>query len=151
MIVVNLPAERPALPSSDEYTLSASQLRIYVYLLESGEPRSVREIASALDMPASSVHYHLKKLVSAGIVEKTPNGFRVARRINIEGFVFIWNKLIPRLVLYSFFFIGLVIGVLIVTILERSIDFEEILLLIVSSISAILFLYEGLCLKSRLS
>lgn len=139
------------MPSSDEYTLSTPQLRIYVYLLESREPRSVRDIASALDMPVSSVHYHLKKLVSAGIVEKTPHGFKVVGKINIEGFIFIRNKLIPRLVLYSFFFIGLVIGELITIILEQSIDFDKVLLLLASSISAILFLYEGLRLKSRLS
>lgn len=39
-----------------------------------GEPRSLSEIAEALDLNAGSVHFHLDKLCGAGLVERRENG-----------------------------------------------------------------------------
>lgn len=85
----------------DNIELTGVPLKIYVYLLESKEPKSVREIAEALNMAPSSIHYHLKKLASVGIIKRDINGYTVNKKINIEGYMILMNKLIPRLLIYS--------------------------------------------------
>jgi DNA-binding Lrp family transcriptional regulator len=135
---------------NDNVKLSSTQLRIYAYLLESGRPESVRDIADALSIPSSSVHYHLKRLASAGIVKMVPEGFTVSRRISIEGYVFIWRKLIPRMILYSFFFIGVTVGTAIITVVDRKLTGDRILLLSTSILASVLFLYEGIEARRKL-
>ena len=127
-----------------ERRLSGTGLKIYVYLLESGEPRTVREIAEALGIPHSSVHYHLKKLMSMGVVRRVREGYVIGDRINIEGYIILKNKLIPRLMIYSLFFFGLFLGELLVLAFDPRIYFERILLLIVSFVAFIILFYEGL-------
>ncbi|WP_245521893.1 winged helix-turn-helix domain-containing protein [Staphylothermus hellenicus] len=117
--------------------------RIYIYLLTSDEPRSVREIAEALNMAPSTVHYHLKKMVEDGIVKKASRGYTINKLISIEGYIIIHRKIIPRLFVYSLFFLGLTIGSIIEIVLDKNINMDRILLLI-SSISAFtLLLYES--------
>jgi DNA-binding Lrp family transcriptional regulator len=135
---------------NDNVKLSSTQLRIYAYLLESGRPESVRDIADALSIPSSSVHYHLKRLASAGIVKMVPEGFTVSRRISVEGYVFIWRKLIPRMILYSFFFIGVTVGTAIITVVDRRLTGDRILLLSTSILASVLFLYEGIEARRKL-
>ncbi len=127
--------------------LSDTALKIYVYLLESGEPKTVREIAEALNIPHSSVHYHLKKLVEAGVVERAPRGYIVVDKINIEGYIILKNKLIPRLMIYSLFFLGVFLGELLLLLIDRRVFSERLLLMLVSITAFILFFYEGLRMR----
>jgi DNA-binding transcriptional ArsR family regulator len=130
-----------------ERKLSDTALKIYVYLLESGEPRTVREIADALGIPHSSVHYHLKKLIDMGVIGRDPKGYIVKEKISIEGYIIIRNKLIPRLLLYSLFFLGVFLGDLILVGLDQSINPDRLISLIVSFIAFIVFFYESIRLR----
>jgi len=130
--------------------LTGVPLKIYVYLLESKEPKSVREIAETLNMAPSSIHYHLKKLASIGIIKRDINGYTVNRKINIEGYIILMNKLIPRLLIYSLFFLGVLIGEIIVILGTRNINIDKGITLLITSIAFILFFYEGLISKKKL-
>ncbi|MEM4562283.1 MAG: winged helix-turn-helix domain-containing protein, partial [Desulfurococcaceae archaeon] len=55
--------------------LSKTERTIYFYLIEQGKPLSVRDIARALSMPPSTVHYNLRKLESRKLVVKTIEGY----------------------------------------------------------------------------
>ncbi len=130
--------------------LTGVPLKIYVYLLESKEPKSVREIAEALNMAPSSIHYHLKKLASTGIIKRDINGYTVNKKINIEGYMILMNKLIPRLLIYSLFFLGVLIGEIIVILKTRIINIDRGISLLVTLIAFILFFYEGIISKKKL-
>ncbi len=130
--------------------LTGVPLKIYVYLLESKEPKSVREIAEALNMAPSSIHYHLKKLASIGIIKRNINGYTVNKKINIEGYMILMNKLIPRLLIYSLFFLGVLIGEIIVILETRIINVDRGISLLTTLIAFILFFYEGIISKKKL-
>ncbi|RLG88214.1 MAG: ArsR family transcriptional regulator [Thermoprotei archaeon] len=134
----------------DNIELTGVPLKIYVYLLESKEPKSVREIAEALNMAPSSIHYHLKKLVSIGIIKRDINGYTVNKKINIEGYMILMNKLIPRLLIYSLFFLGVLIGEIIVILKTRIINVDRGISLLTTLIAFILFFYEGIISKKKL-
>ncbi len=130
--------------------LTGVPLKIYVYLLESKEPKSVREIAEALSMAPSSIHYHLKKLASLGIIKRDINGYTVNKKISIEGYMILMNKLIPRLLIYSLFFLGVLIGEIIIILKTRSINVDRGISLLITLIAFILFFYEGIISKKKL-
>ncbi len=134
----------------DNIELTGVPLKIYVYLLESKEPKSVREIAEALNMAPSSIHYHLKKLASIGIIKRDINGYTVNKKINIEGYMILMNKLIPRLLIYSLFFLGVLIGEIIVILETRIINVDRGISLLITLIAFILFFYEGIISKKKL-
>ncbi len=134
----------------DNIELTGVPLKIYVYLLESKEPKSVREIAEALNMAPSSIHYHLKKLASIGIIKRDINGYTVNKKINIEGYMILMNKLIPRLLIYSLFFLGVLIGEIIVILETRIINVDRGISLLTTLIAFILFFYEGIISKKKL-
>lgn len=134
----------------DNIELTGVPLKIYVYLLESKEPKSVREIAEALNMAPSSIHYHLKKLASVGIIKRDINGYTVNKKINIEGYMILMNKLIPRLLIYSLFFLGVLIGEIIVILETRIINVDRGISLLTTLIAFILFFYEGIISKKKL-
>lgn len=118
--------------------------RIYIYLLTSNEPKSVREIAEALNMAPSSVHYHLKKMVEQGIIKRAPRGYTISKLISIEGYIILHRKVIPRLFIYSLFFTGLTLGSIIVTITDRNLNIDRILLISSSALASFLLLYESI-------
>jgi len=134
----------------DEQRLTDTALKIYIHMLESDTPLTAREIARSLNIPVSTVSYYLKKFKDAGIVREVGGGYVVARRIRIEGFVYVGGKLIPRLLLYAFFFAGLLIGEAALLVGTRSADTWTVIALLSTAMSAGIFLYEGLKARRKL-
>lgn len=129
--------------------IEGTTLKVYVYLLEVGKPRSVREIARDLNLPTSTVHYHLRKLEELGIVGRTGDGFVIRRTIPVEGFILIGRKLMPRLFVYAMFYLGATIGVAYIVFTQGLTPDNTITLLVSSTASGILFI-EGFNLLKRL-
>ncbi len=127
-----------------EDSLTGLPLRIYLYLLNSDEPKTIREIAAGIGASPSSVHYHVKKLVDSGVLERGSNGYYVARRISIRGYIYIGSKLIPRLFIYSLFFLGIVIGELLKIALTMNISYDAVVAIASSGTASALLLIEGL-------
>jgi len=127
-----------------EQRLTDTAMRIYIYMLESNTPVTAREIARSLNIPVSTVSYYLKRFKDMGIVREVSGGYIVARKIDIEGFIYIGNKLIPRLLIYTFFFTGLLIGEIMIFIKTLSIDTWTILALLSTTISLAILLYESI-------
>ncbi len=130
--------------------LGETALKIYVYLLESKNPKGVREIARELNMPVSTVYYHLKRLEDLEIVRRREGGYVIARAIRIEGYVLLGRKLIPRLIIYSLFFLGFSLGQAYVILTGKSATLDKLLLLALSIVAFALFLLEGLSMRSKL-
>ena len=130
--------------------LNRTALRIYVHLLEAGRPLGVREIARGLSIPVSTTHYHLRRLEELGLVKPAREGYVVVRVMRLDGFILIGRRLVPRLVVYSLFFLGIAIGELISMALFTTASFDRILVLVISLIASLLFLKEGIELRRKL-
>lgn len=124
-------------------------LKIYVLLLESGEPMSIRDIARALDLPPSTVYYHVRKLKSIGLLKESDLGYTVYKKVSFGDYLLLGNRLIPRLIIYSFFFLGLLIGQLLVIII-RGYTVDSIIAVLACLIAFIIFIAEGYKLRKRL-
>ncbi len=130
--------------------LSRTALRIYVYLLESKDPKGVRDIARALNMPVSSVHYHLKRLEDLGIIGRRGDGYVVTKTIHLEGYVLLGRRLIPRLLIYSLFFLGVSLSQTYMILINKTVTSDKLLLLTLCLTAFTLFLLEGLNMRSKL-
>ena len=131
-------------------SISGVSLKVYTFLLESKRPQGVREIARSLGIPVSTVHYHLKRLEDLGLIVQDPEGYRVSRIMDIEGFVVIRNKLIPRLLVYSMFFLGVILGEIFVIGYTGTLNVDRIVLIIVSLVGFLILLIEGVNARARL-
>lgn len=121
--------------------LSATTLKIYLHLLEQNKPQGPREIARTLNLSSPSIaHYHLRKLEEIGLVRKTLDGYMAVPGAQIEGYVTIGRRLLPRLKFYALLYTGLLIIELlglILTILNRQLPKPELLILIIITLMTI--------------
>ncbi len=132
-----------------ETELSKTAIRIYLYMLGKNEPLGPREIMRELGLSSPSlVYYHLRKLEEQGLVKKINNGYIAIPGIKIEGYIQLGRKLVPRLLLYSFIYLGILLIELVGLIINLSknipVSMEYIVLIIFTSITSIIFLLEGL-------
>lgn len=109
----------------------------------------VRDIARALDMPASTVLYHLRKLEELGLIKRDINGYSVSKVMLLNGFTIIGRRLVPRLIIYSAFFMGIAIGETLLTII-RGVNLDKLLAIFISTTASIIMLLEGLKTRSRI-
>lgn len=124
--------------------LSGIATKIYIYLLVSREPKGVREISRELGVPVSTVHYNLKRLEEKGLIRRDINGYTIAATVPLRGFIIIGKKLIHKFLLYSLFFLGVVIGEMLKVILFNIDLSNSMPTIVVSFIGFGLFLYEAL-------
>ena len=133
--------------SSLDEILKGKTLQIYWYLLLTGKS-GVREIQKQLKIPSSStVHYHLNKLLQAGLVNQdTLDKYFVEEPVKagILGlYIKIGRRMIPRMLFYLSFF--LVCGVLYISYLilnSNVIQFVDGLFLVLSFSGILFFSYE---------
>ncbi|MCK4848875.1 MAG: winged helix-turn-helix transcriptional regulator [Candidatus Heimdallarchaeota archaeon] len=133
--------------SSLDEILKGKTFQIYWYLLLTGKS-GVREIQKQLKIPSSStVHYHLNKLLQAGLVNQDSlDKYFVEEPVKagILGlYIKIGRRMIPRMIFYLSFF--LVCGILYISylILNASvIKFVDGLFLVLSFSGMLFFSYE---------
>jgi hypothetical protein len=128
-----------------------------MYLIKEAKPLGPRDVMRGLGLSSPSIAYrHLQKLDEIGVVQKDANGnYIVKEKTPFEGYLWIGRSLVPRLLFYSFFMLGLLIieiAVIMLRIMENTapIEFEIILLTIVTGVSSALFMTEGISLLRRL-
>ncbi len=128
--------------------LSATTLKIYIHLLEQGEPQGPREIARALNLSSPSIaYYHLRKLEELGLAKKTSDGYTAVPGARIEGYITIGRRVLPRLKFYALLYAGLLIVELLglaLTILNKQVPKPELMILIVITVvTVIIFVKES--------
>jgi hypothetical protein len=129
--------------------VDSTTFRVYLFLVKEGKPLGPRDVMRGLALSSPSVAYrHLKKLQDLQLIQKDDYGhYLVDEKLSFKGYVWVGNNLLPRLLFYSFFFLGLCI-VSIATVLVRlmskqDVQPELILLTSATGISTILFMIEG--------
>ena len=108
----------------------------------------------ALSSP-SVAYRHLQKLQNLGFIQKNNYGqYVVSEKQAFKGYVWVGRNLLPRLLFYAFFLLGLcIVGLATVTlrvIAREEVQLELVFLIFATSISAILFMIEGIVLLRRL-
>jgi len=133
--------------TSIDEMLKGKTLQIYWYLLRIGRS-GVREIQKELKISSSStVHYHLSKLLNAGLVNQDASDKYFVEepvKAGILGlYIKIGRRIIPRMLFYLTFF--LVCGILYIYYLilnSNVIEFVDGLFLVLSFSGILFFSYE---------
>jgi len=136
--------------------LEGTALRVYVVLVNENKPLGPRELTRIANLSSPSVAYRqLQKLEELELVEKNRFGeYTVKQRQNVKGYFWVGSRLFPRMVLYSFFFTGILsIEILIAAarlLIGEPLEYDFVMLIFVTSAAVALFLIEGvLSARSR--
>jgi hypothetical protein len=142
--------------NADAETLEGKTLNVYSFVVKEGKPVGPREVMRGVSLSSPSVAYwHLQKLEGRGLLEKNKYGeYLVKEKVNISGHVWVGRNLVPRLMCYSLFFLGIVgTEVAIIAIqffLQGQLPSMDLIYLAATNIIAMtLFLIEGLLLRRK--
>ena len=144
------------MPSYDIGALEGTAFAVYSYVIKENKPVGPRDVMRGANLSSPSVAYnHLKKLEEIGLLEKNQEGrYFVKEKAKINGYLWFGRTLVPRLIFYSFFFTG-ILGAEIFIIIMGFLFYESvpealfIYLTIITAISMLLFLLEGLSLRKK--
>ena len=142
--------------TSDIQEPEGTTLNVYSYVVKKGKPVGPREVMRGANLSSPSVAYwHLQKLENSGLLEKNKAGeYIVKEKTNISGHIWIGRNLVPRLMCYSLFFLGILAveaGILSVQFFSNSqtLNLSIIYLMATNAIAFALFLGEGLLLRKK--
>lgn len=142
--------------STEPETLEGKTLNVYSYVVKEGKPVGPREVMRGVNLSSPSVAYwHLQKLEACGLIEKNMYGeYILKEKVNISGHLWIGRNLVPRLLCYSLFFLGIVgteIAIVAVQFLQHGqlMSMDILYLLATNAIAMMLFLFEGLLLRRK--
>ena len=136
--------------------LEGNTLNVYAYAVKEGRPVGPRDVMRGANLSSPSVAYRqLQKLESLGLMEKNQYGeYVVKEKTSISGHLWIGRNLVPRLVFYSFFFMGILgaeISIIAIQffVYEQSLNMEILYLIVITAIAMALFLAEGILLHRK--
>ncbi len=123
--------------------LSASTVKVYVFLLKKGESAGVREVQRAMGFKSPSVaYYHLNKLIELELVKQDQYGAYLAeRKVDASAlgpFLLLGSIIVPRFVFYAAFFTTFLAGYLLVYRLGASVE-----VISVSALASLFFWIEA--------
>ncbi|HVP41482.1 MAG TPA: hypothetical protein VMS95_05985 [Candidatus Krumholzibacteriaceae bacterium] len=142
------------LPNDNE-ELEGTTLKVYLYVVKEGKAIGPRDVMRGANLSSPSVAYrHLQKLESLGLLQKDTYGeYIVKEKVAIKGHLWIGRNLVPRLIFYSFFFMGILSAeITVVTIrvvVNEPFTMEFVFLTFITVVAMALFLVEGVMLLSR--
>jgi hypothetical protein len=141
-------------PNSDE-KLEGTTLKVYLYVVKENEPVGPRDVMKRVNLSSPSVAYrHLQKLENLGLLKKNTYGqYIVKEKAGIKGHLWIGRSLVPRLLFYFFFFIGILsVEITIIAIrfyVKEPLQTEFLFLTFITATAMTLFLFEGIILHLR--
>jgi DNA-binding transcriptional ArsR family regulator len=136
--------------------LEGNTLTVYAYVVHANKPVGTRDVTRGADLSSPSVaHRHLQKLEDLGLIERNQYGDYVLKeKTGVSGYVWVGRNLVPRLLFYSFFFMGafgaeiaiLVFGFFVFGLVP---DISFIYLTAMTAVAMALFLFEGTSLNRK--
>jgi hypothetical protein len=144
------------LTASDCQEPEGTTLNVYSYVVKKGKPVGPREVMRGANLSSPSVAYwHLQKLENSGLLQKNEAGeYVVKEKTSISGHIWIGRNLVPRLICYSLFFLGiLIIETAIISLQFNSTgqipNLALLYLIATNAIAFALFFGEGLLLRQK--
>jgi hypothetical protein len=135
--------------------LNKTGMQTYLYLIKAGKPVGPREVMRGAKLTSPSVVYrNLQKLIDMNLVQKDKySNYFVKQKVGIKGYIWIGKKLIPRFIVFGIIFVGVLIteiAILVSHLLtDSSVEGSFWLLTIITIISTVLFLIEGIKWKKN--
>ncbi len=138
--------------------LEGNTLNVYAYIVRVAKPVGTRDVTRGANLSSTSVaHRHLQKLEEFGLIEKNEYGnYILKEKTSINGHVWVGKNLVPRLMFYSFFFLGAFaaeIAIILLSYLIKAIVIQTSFFFLtgMTAVAMILFLIEGLLLYGKLN
>ena len=142
---------------SDSQEPEGTTLNVYSFVVKKGKPVGPREVMRGVNLSSPSVAYwHLQKLEDSGLLQKNVTGeYIVKEKTSIRGHIWIGGNLVPRLMFYSLFFLGIVLLEAVILMVQffsdtLTLSLPLVYLLITNIIAFVLFLSEGLLLRKKI-
>jgi DNA-binding transcriptional ArsR family regulator len=136
--------------------LEGNTLTVYAYVAREGRPVGTRDVTRGANLSSPSVaHRHLQKLEDLGLIERNQYGDYVLKeKTSVSGYVWVGRNLVPRLLFYSFFFMGafasevaiLVFGFFVSGLVP---DVSFMYLMVMTAVAMAIFLFEGKTLNRK--
>lgn len=145
------------MPNADYEELEGITLSVYLYVIKKGKPVGPRDVVKGAHLSSPSVAYrHLQKLEDLGFLQKNTYGEYVIKgKAGVRGYIWVGRRMMPKMLVYSIIFLGILITELIVLVLHYSVENYEfkvffLLLIIVTGFAMAVFIVEGLLQRRRL-
>ncbi|HSV48773.1 MAG TPA: winged-helix domain-containing protein [Candidatus Acidoferrales bacterium] len=136
--------------------LEGNTLNVYAYIVRASKPVGTRDVTRGAELSSTSVaHRHLQKLEEMGLIEKNSYGdFILKEKANINGHVWVGKNLVPRLMFYSFFFLGAFaaeLSIILLGLVVKSLEVEVSFYFLtgMTVVAMLLFLLEGTALYRK--
>lgn len=124
---------------------------MYLYIVKKKNPTGAREVTRGLNLSSPSVAYrHLEKLETMDLLSKNQYGeYTVKQHTKLPGFMWVGNRLVPKMLLYSTVFAAILVVELVVLALHYSVETYEFkvffaLLILITASALAVFVVEGL-------
>ena len=137
--------------------LEGITLSVYLYVVRKGNPVGPRDVMKGAHLSSPSVAYrHLQKLEDLGYLQKNTYGEYVTKeKARVRGYLWVGRRILPKMLVYSLIFLGILITELVVLALHYSVEnysfkvFFLLLTLVTGSAMAV-FIVEGLLQRRRI-
>jgi hypothetical protein len=138
--------------------IAGNTLIVYAYVVGENRPVGTRDVMRGANLSSPSVaHRHLQKLEALGLLEKNKSGdYILKEKTGVSGHVWVGRNLVPRLMFYSFFFIGAFgaeIAIILLSCLVPWLVIETSFLFLtaMTAVAMVLFFIEGVLLRRKLN
>jgi predicted transcriptional regulator len=146
------------MPNGDTGALEGTTFTVYTYVVKESKPVGPREVMRGANLSSPSVAYrHLQKLEELGLVEKNEEGRYVTKeKAKISGYLWVGSTLVPRLIFYSLFFMGLFLTEITIITIRHFIygiapELLFVYLTMITAIAMTLFMIEGISLRKKVN
>jgi SOS-response transcriptional repressor LexA len=136
--------------------LAGNTLSVYAYVVKEDKPVGTREVMRGANLSSPSVaQRHLQKLELMGLLERNKSGdYILKEKTGVSGHVWVGKNLVPRLMFYSFFFIGAFgaeIAIIVLSYLVAGLVIETSFLFLtgMTAVAMVIFFIEGILLRRK--
>ncbi len=144
------------MPKVKSEELDGITLNVYLYIAKKRKPVGPRDAVAGAHLSSPSVAYrHLQKLEDLGLVRKNEYGeYVVKEKASIGGYTWIGGHIFPKMLIYSLFFLGILIVELFVLAVHFTVETEKfkiffLLLISITGLATAVFIIEGLMQRRR--
>ena len=137
--------------------LEGNTLNVYAYVVHANKPVGTRDVTRGACLSSTSVaHRHLQKLEDFGLIEKNQYGdYILKEKANINGHVWVGKNLVPRLMFYSFFFMGAFaseVSIILLSFLIKDLVIQSSFFFLtgMTAVAMVLFFVEGTVLYRKI-
>ncbi|MCJ7713756.1 hypothetical protein MUO66_04790, partial [Candidatus Bathyarchaeota archaeon] len=112
------------MPVESDKKLSGITLQVYLYVVRKNRPVGPRDVMKGLNLSSPSVSYrHLQKLEDLSYLKNNRYGeYIIGDRAKVDGYLWLGYRLIPKMVLYSFIFMIILVVEILVLVVHYSVE-----------------------------